>query len=70
MASSSQPQHFFGAGCIFADFAIAVFLAAMSSSRSDVVTQSVLPFFRPFFLFCVLEVFSRPKEFQWGFKAV
>ena len=24
MAGSSQPQHFFDAGCVFADFAIAV----------------------------------------------
>ena len=24
MAGSSQPQHFFAAGCLFADFAIAV----------------------------------------------
>ena len=48
------------------------FLAAMSSSRSDVVTQSVRPFvFTSSFLsFSVLEVSSSPKEFQWCFKAV
>ena len=50
-----------------------LFLAAMSSSRSDVVTQSVRSFVRvsvPFFSFSVIEVSSRPKEFQWCFKAV
>ena len=31
----------------------ALFLAAMSSSRSDVVTQFVLPFVRPFFFLIV-----------------
>ena len=52
------------------------FLAAMSSSRSDVVTQFVrsfvFPFVRssPFFSFSVLEVSSSPKVFQWCFKAV
>ena len=49
------------------------FLAAMSSSRSDVVTQYVFPCFRvccrpsPF---SVLEVATSPKEFQWCFKEV
>ena len=44
-----------------------IFLAAMSSSRSDVVTQFVFPCFRssPFFSFSVLDVSSCPKEFQW-----
>ena len=50
----------------------------MSSSRSDVVTQCVLPCFRvsvfpfvPFFSFSVLDVLScSPKEFQWCFKKV
>ena len=57
------------------------FLAAMSSSRSDVVTQSIRTFVRvsvrsfvfpsvPFFSFSVLEVSSSPKEFKWCFKAV
>ena len=49
------------------------FLAAMSSSRSDVVTQFVRPFVRlfvPFFSFSVLGVLSGPKEFQWCFKKV
>ena len=52
------------------------FLAAMSSSRSDVVTQfvcsSVRSFVRPslFFSFSVFEVLSSPKEFQWCFKKV
>ena len=44
------------------------FLAAMSSSRSDVVTQFVRPFVRvsvPFFSFSVIEVSFSPKEFQW-----
>ena len=54
---------------------ILIFLAAMSSSRSDVVTQSVRSFVFPsvrplFFSFSVLEVSSSPKEFQWCFKAV
>ena len=47
------------------------FLAAMSSSRSDVVTQFVHLFVRPsvpFFSFSVLGVLSSPKEFQWCFK--
>ena len=42
------------------------FLAAMSSSRSDVVTQFVHLFVRPsvpFFSFSVLGVLSSPKEF-------
>ena len=45
-------------------------LAAMSSSRSDVVTQFVCSFVRssPFFSFSVLGVLSSPKEFQWCFK--
>ena len=54
-----------------------LFLAAMSSSRSDVVTQFVRLFVRsfvcvsvPFFSFSVIEVSSSPKEFQWCFKAV
>ena len=52
----------------------------MSSSRSDVVTQSVCSFVRvsvrscfrpsPFFSFSVLEVSTSPKEFQWCFKKV
>ena len=48
------------------------FLAVMSSSRSDVVTQSVCPFVRPspFFSFSVEGVLSSPKEFQWCFKKV
>ena len=50
------------------------FLAAMSSSRSDVVTQcvrvSVFSCFRPFFSFNVLEVSSSGKVFQLCFKAV
>ena len=46
------------------------FLAAMSSSRSDVVTHCVLPSVCPFFSFSVLEVSSSPKEFQWCFKKV
>ena len=45
------------------------FLAAMSSSRSDVVTQCVSPSFRTLFFFG-LGVFSSPKEFQWCFKKV
>ena len=50
-----------------------VFLAAMSSSRSDVVTQFVclsVRSFVPFFSFSVFEVLSSPKEFQWCFKKV
>ena len=51
---------------------LVTFLAAMSSSRSDVVTQfvrsSVLPY--PFFSFSVPEVFSSPKEFPLCFKKV
>ena len=51
------------------------FLAEMSSSRSDVVTQCVrlfvLPSVRPFFFsFGVPGVSSSPKEFHWCFKAV
>ena len=49
------------------------FFAAMSSSRSDVVTQFVFPSVRssvPFFSFSVLEVFSSPKVFQLCFKVV
>ena len=50
------------------------FLAAMSSSRSDVVTQFVCSFVFlrvcPFFSFSVFEVSSCPKEFQWCLKAV
>ena len=55
---------------------ILIFLAAMSSSRSDVVTQSVrsfvFPFVRPspFFSFIVLEVSSCSKECQCCFNAV
>ena len=50
-----------------------MFLAAMSSSISDIVTKCVHVFVRvsvPFFSFSVLEVSSGPKEFQWWFKAV
>ena len=50
-----------------------LFLAAMSSSRSDVVTKFVRPCVRvfvPFFSLSVLKVSSRPKEFQWCFKTV
>ena len=43
------------------------FLAAMSSSRSDVVTKFVRSCV-PFFSFSVLEVLSSPKEFQWCFR--
>ena len=48
------------------------FLAAMSSSRSDVVTQCVrvFVFSSLFFSFSVFEVLSSPKEFQWCFKKV
>ena len=49
------------------------FLAEMSSSRSDVVTQCVRVFVRvfvPFFSFSVLEISSSPKEIQLCFKAV
>ena len=49
------------------------FLAAMSSSRSDVVTQCVRVFVRvfvPFFSFIVLGVLSSVKVFQWCFKSV
>ena len=49
------------------------FLAAMTSSRSDVVTQFVCSCVCssvPFFSFSVLEVSSSPKEFQWCLKAV
>ena len=54
---------------------ILIFLAAMSSSRSDIVTQSVRSFVFPsartlFFSFSVLEVSTSPKEFQWCFKGV
>ena len=44
----------------------------MSSSRSDVVTQSVCSFvcLSLFFSFSVFEVLSSPKEFQWCFKKV
>ena len=47
-------------------------LAAISSSRSDVVTQCVRVFVRPspFFSFSVLEESSCPKEFQWCLKVV
>ena len=34
MAGSSQPQHFFAARCIFADFAIAVIFRSESSFRT------------------------------------
>ena len=49
-----------------------LFLAAMSSSRVDIVTQSVFlsVCLSPFFSFSVLEVLSSPKEFQWCFKKV
>ena len=50
---------------------VLMFLAAMSSSRSDDVTKSVRPSVRShFFSFGVLEVFSSPKEFQWCLKGV
>ena len=47
-------------------------LAAMSSSRSDFVTQFVCMCVCPslFFSFSVLEVSSSPKESQWCFKTV
>ena len=49
-----------------------LFLAAMSSSKIDVVTQFVRPCFRssPFFSFIVFEVSSCSKESQWCFNAV
>ena len=49
------------------------FFAAMSSSRSDVVTKCVCVFVRvsvPFFLFVSLEFLSSPIEFQWCLKKV
>ena len=50
-----------------------IFLAVMSSSRSDVVTQFVRSFVFScvcsFFSFSVFEVSSCPKEFQWCLKA-
>ena len=46
------------------------FLAAMSSSRSDVVTQSVRSCVCPFFSFSVLGILSSLKVFQWCFKKV
>ena len=49
------------------------FLAAMSSARTDGVTQCVcvsVCSFVPFFSFSVFEVLSSPKEFQWCFKKV
>ena len=45
-----------------------LFIAAMSSLRSDVVTQFVRS--SPFFSFSVPGVLSSPKEFQWCFKKV
>ena len=53
-------------GCL--DPMLYMFLAAMSSSRSDVVTQFVCPFvcLTPF-IFNVFGVF-KPKEFQRCFK--
>ena len=56
-------------GCKYSNYNYQDFLAAMSSSRSDVVTQFVCVCFRvcfrpsPFFSFSVLEVSSSPKEF-------
>ena len=41
-----------------------LFLAVMSSSRSDVVIHSVRPIVRN------QGVFSKPKEFQWCFRKV
>ena len=58
---------------ILVEFLLHLFLAAMSSSRSDVVTQCVFPCFRvsvPFFSFNVLEVSASPKVFQWCFNGV
>ena len=47
------------------------FLAGMSSSRSNVVTQSAFSFICPlFFSFSALGVLSSPKEFQWCSKKV
>ena len=52
-------------------FLLVLFLAAMSSSRSDDVTKFVRSFVRcHFFSFSVLGVLSSPKEFQWCFKKV
>ena len=48
---------------------IGKFLAAMSSSRSDVVTQCVRPFV-PFVSFSIFGVLSSPEESQWCFKKV
>ena len=48
---------------------IGKFLAAMSSSRSDVVTQCVR-LFVPFFSFSIFGVLSSPEESQWCFKKV
>ena len=48
----------------------------MSSSKSDVVTQFISLFVRPFvrsspfFSFAVLGVLSSPREFQWCFNEV
>ena len=59
--------------CVWEEPAIH-FLAAMSSSRSDVVTQFVRSFVRPFVpffsSFSVLGVLSSHKELQWRFKKV
>ena len=48
-----------------------MFLAAMSSSRSEDVTKFVCPSVRShFFSFIVLGVLSSPKGFEWCFKKV
>ena len=50
------------------DFSFNVIAIAMSSSRSDIVSQSVRS--SPFFSFGVFGVLSSPKELQWCFKKV
>ena len=66
---------------LFQNLFLSLFLAAISSSRSDVVTQCVRPSFRPFFFLLVFplvlksfggvsRLFKGCLKFKGGFKDV
>ena len=41
MADSSQPQHFFAAGCVFADFAIPVIFLSCNKNFMKIVVHII-----------------------------
>ena len=58
MAGSSQPQHFFSAGCLFADFAIAVIFYP--------VIKTLWKFLCPLFVFCHTQILNLTAKINFA----